>query len=284
MAEYDGFEDPSMVVLNKLAVWARVLTLPDNYLHEVVIRGMCRPMGEIQEVQIKLPAGYVGEFVRVRVKIDVTKKLVRFVSITKDTKKVWYRVQYEKMPTFCDHCGLVGHWHQECGTGEHDESKLDWGDFILADGGASRGHGHGNRGSAGRAPRGRGRGRGGRFPEDDGEFHMNTTWRANHVPRNPDGSAATQDMELDKAGKENQSRKRLTYESKPKTGDGSLVNNGKVAEIVGQLQLIGTASEVTPPGESTPGETQPPKRYRTEGEEQNSSISAASRSEADRMQ
>lgn len=41
---------------------------------------MWHPMGEILEVQIKLPAGYVGEFVRVRANINVKKRLARFVS------------------------------------------------------------------------------------------------------------------------------------------------------------------------------------------------------------
>lgn len=73
LEEYDGFENPHSMVLNKLVVWTRVLSLPDNYLHANVIQGMCRLMGEIQEVQIKLPAGNAGEFDRVRAKIDVTK-------------------------------------------------------------------------------------------------------------------------------------------------------------------------------------------------------------------
>lgn len=37
--EYDGFENPSLVALNKRVVWARVLKLPDNYFHDVVING-----------------------------------------------------------------------------------------------------------------------------------------------------------------------------------------------------------------------------------------------------
>src|SRR4051812_29762782 len=87
MEEYDGFEDLKTATLDKLLVWDRVLRLPDNFLHERVIKGLCRSMGEITEVQTTMPAGYVGEFVRVRVKINVIKKLVRFVSITKDLKK-----------------------------------------------------------------------------------------------------------------------------------------------------------------------------------------------------
>jgi hypothetical protein len=71
--EYDGFENPRSVKLDKIAAWARVLKLPDNYLQEAVIKGMCRKMGTISEVQIKLPAGYVGAFVRVKVDLDVNK-------------------------------------------------------------------------------------------------------------------------------------------------------------------------------------------------------------------
>jgi hypothetical protein len=132
MEEYDGFKNPRSIVLDKVAVWVRVMQLPDNYLKEPIIRGMCRQIGEITEVQVKLPAGFIGEFARVRAKIKVDNKLVRFVSITKDKKRDRYQLKYEKLPVFCGACGLLGHWHQECGTGEHEESKLEWGDFILA--------------------------------------------------------------------------------------------------------------------------------------------------------
>lgn len=70
---------------------------------------MCRKIGTIAEVQIKLPIGYVGAFVRVRVNLDISKKLERFVSITRAGKKDWYQIKYEKMPTFCNHCGLIEH-------------------------------------------------------------------------------------------------------------------------------------------------------------------------------
>ena len=150
--EYDGFLNPRSVILDKLDVWGRVLKLPDNYLKEEIIRGMCRTIGQVLEVQTLLPAGFAGEFVRIKVCIDVNKKLSRFVSITKNQKKEFYQVKYEKLPQFCGHCGLIRHWHQECGIGEHDESKLEWGDFILVDKGRSLGRGAGRGNSGGRAP------------------------------------------------------------------------------------------------------------------------------------
>ena len=109
LQEYDGFTNPRSIVLDKLAIWAWVLKLPDNYLKEAVIKGMCRKMGFISEVQTTLPASYVGAFVRVRAHLDVNKKLERFVSITRAGKKDWYQVKYEKLPTFCNNCGLLGH-------------------------------------------------------------------------------------------------------------------------------------------------------------------------------
>ena len=90
--EYDGFLNPRSVILDKLDVWGRVLKLPDNYLKEEIIRGMCRTIGQVLEVQTLLPAGFAGEFVRIKVRIDVNKKLSRFVSITKNQKKEFYQV------------------------------------------------------------------------------------------------------------------------------------------------------------------------------------------------
>lgn len=113
MLEYDGFTNPRTMVLDKLAVWARAVGLPDNYLHESIIKGMCRKMGTILDIQIQLPAGYVGAFVRVRANLDINRKLERFVSITRGGKKDWYQVKYEKMPYLCNHCGLIGHLFQE---------------------------------------------------------------------------------------------------------------------------------------------------------------------------
>ncbi|KAK1628838.1 hypothetical protein QYE76_003153 [Lolium multiflorum] len=165
MEEYDGFTNPLAINLDKITVWAQIHKLPDNYLKEHVIRGMSRCVGEVLEVQIKLPAGFIGSFVRLKIKLDTRKKLSRFVSMTRDKKKEYFQVKYEKMPDFCAHCGMIGHWYEECGTGEHDQNSFEWGDFILADGGRGRGRSRGQgRGQGSRSDgvpaRGRGRGRG----------------------------------------------------------------------------------------------------------------------------
>lgn len=43
----------------------------------------------------------------------------------------------------------MGHWHEECGSKEHDETKFEWENFILAPG-RGRGGGRGGCGFGGR--------------------------------------------------------------------------------------------------------------------------------------
>lgn len=56
-----------------------------------------------------------NEFMRVRVRLDVTKPLVRGKRIKIESFEwVWVRFGYEKLPDYCYYCGLFGHGHQEC--------------------------------------------------------------------------------------------------------------------------------------------------------------------------
>jgi hypothetical protein len=53
------------------------------------------------------------------------------------------------MPRFCGACGMIGHSHLECGTGEFDVDKLKWGDWLKADWETWHGRGRGFGGSRG---------------------------------------------------------------------------------------------------------------------------------------
>ncbi|KAK1661438.1 hypothetical protein QYE76_049597 [Lolium multiflorum] len=75
-----------------------------------------------------------------------------------------YLIKYEKVPKFCEVCGLLGHEYVECGNGFHKPDALVYGEWLIAEP-PRRGRGRGRTGGfaprGGRAPaRGRGRGRG----------------------------------------------------------------------------------------------------------------------------
>jgi hypothetical protein len=134
----------------------------------------------------------MGNFVRVRVELDVRKVLARFVTVSRGGQREFYQIKYEKMPRFCGACGFMGHTHLECGSGEFDDDSLKWGEFLKAEWETWHGRGRGAGGfrSAGRpAGFGGGRGRGreqgmtscGRnyvAPDDPNKI----SWRHNALP------------------------------------------------------------------------------------------------------
>jgi hypothetical protein len=123
---------PESIELNYIEVWMQIHKLPPGYRNESLIKNLTeKKVGKVTEVVTKIDG--VNNFVRVRVKLDVTKALARFVSIVRNGQREFYQIKFEKMPKFCGACGFFGHNYLECGTGEHDESKLKWGDFLNAD-------------------------------------------------------------------------------------------------------------------------------------------------------
>ena len=48
--------------------------------------------------------------------MDITKPLRRFIIVAKGAGKgeIWGRLGYERLPTFCYKCGVIGHSEYEC--------------------------------------------------------------------------------------------------------------------------------------------------------------------------
>nr|POE89728.1 hypothetical protein CFP56_49500 [Quercus suber] len=56
-----------------------------------------------------------GPFLRIRVDIDVTKPLMRGKMVhIEGAGEGWVFFKYERLPTFCYRCGILGYQEQEC--------------------------------------------------------------------------------------------------------------------------------------------------------------------------
>jgi hypothetical protein len=118
--------------------------------------------------------------------LDVRKALAGFVTISRAGQREFFQVKYEKLPKLCGACGFMGHIHLECGSGEYEEDKLKWGDFLKADWDTSHGRGTGGSRGGGRGGArgygrenpmsGRGRANFGRGRD------TNVSWRHNGLP------------------------------------------------------------------------------------------------------
>lgn len=72
-------------------------------------------VGQFIESDVKNFDGTSRNYVRIRVFIDIRSKLKQDIRLKK-ARGEWFTVpfQYERLPTFCFYCGLIGHSELKC--------------------------------------------------------------------------------------------------------------------------------------------------------------------------
>jgi hypothetical protein len=156
---YDGYSKPSSMILDRLPIWIQIHDIPEAYVKKKeILQNLAGRIGKFVKVDTESSGG--GNFVRVRVEIDVNKPLERFTSVIRKGVRHVFIVKYEKAPKFCEICGFLGHEFEECGNGFHKPEDHVFGEWMIADV-SRRGRGRG-RGPRGGRDRGFGTGRGGR--------------------------------------------------------------------------------------------------------------------------
>ncbi|KAM0879749.1 hypothetical protein ACQ4PT_034030 [Festuca glaucescens] len=113
--------------------WKKIHGIPELYRKQAVIDDLARHVGKTKEVQMAQKLFFEGNYVRLRVMIDVAKPLMRFTSLSVQGEgRKRLAVKYEKIPFFCKNCGLLGHDYEECGDGVWDAKDLQYEDWMLA--------------------------------------------------------------------------------------------------------------------------------------------------------
>lgn len=108
--------------------------IPPLYHAEATIRQLAEKVGQVIGVEVKAVSNGKGDFHQTCVKLEALKPLVRFVTLAPEGRdRMMLQVKYEKIPRFCGHCGLMGHIHMECGTGEFKSKDLHYGDWMMAE-------------------------------------------------------------------------------------------------------------------------------------------------------
>jgi hypothetical protein len=131
---------PRDIIFNRLKVWVRILNLPFGYMHKrsgTVIAGSIGVEESVPVVDCDASGRCWGNFMRVRVEIDVDKLLQRGVTVFSQRRNTtdWFELQYENLPRYCFSCGMLGHSSTEClNPGERDaDGRLPYSaDFLCA--------------------------------------------------------------------------------------------------------------------------------------------------------
>jgi hypothetical protein len=71
-------------------------------------------VGPVEEVDVSEGEAGWGEYLRVRVTVDVTKPLARGRMLHLKGQSLWIDFKYERLPRFCFHCGVIRHGKEGC--------------------------------------------------------------------------------------------------------------------------------------------------------------------------
>jgi hypothetical protein len=112
--EFDGFSSPSEMVFDKAAFWVRIFNLPLVCMGMEIGKQIGASIGEVEMVETDDEGVGWGEYLRARIKIDLTKPLLRGRRLKIHGNSIWVRFQYEHLPHFCFECGVIKHGRGGC--------------------------------------------------------------------------------------------------------------------------------------------------------------------------
>lgn len=118
VAEFDGSKTLDEIVFAFIPIWVRVSNLPLGSMNAITARAIGDEMGEFMETEADSEPNEIiaGRFLRVKVRLDIRKPLMRGVTISlgEDVDDRWCPLSYEFLPEFCYCCGIIGHMDRVC--------------------------------------------------------------------------------------------------------------------------------------------------------------------------
>ncbi|KAE8676666.1 hypothetical protein F3Y22_tig00111582pilonHSYRG00467 [Hibiscus syriacus] len=103
---------------DKMVIWIRIFNLTLGSIIKTVGFTLEGGIGTAIAIDIRVTEGNHGAFLRIRVAINRTKPLRRCVILgnPKGGKSNICPLKYDRLPNFCNFCGLIGHKMQSCNT------------------------------------------------------------------------------------------------------------------------------------------------------------------------
>ena len=115
LQEFDGELSPKEIELKWAPFWIQILNLPLKCRTKDIGWAISSKLGEVFEVNVSESGVQWARCLRVRVRIDVTKRMVRGKKITiEGGEGRWVQFKYETLPNFCYRCGLLSHALKDC--------------------------------------------------------------------------------------------------------------------------------------------------------------------------
>jgi hypothetical protein len=121
MADYDGTKIIDEISFTHITIWVRVTKMPLGMMNQWYGEAIGNQVGEFLEMEKEEDGSAVGQFLRIKVKLDIGKPLMRGLTLCGEEKDgggkdIWCPLMYEFLPDFCYLCGIIGHTDKFCGN------------------------------------------------------------------------------------------------------------------------------------------------------------------------
>ena len=140
LQEFDGKFTPKEVEMRWAPFWVQIFNLPLNCRTKEIGLAIGTKLGEVLETDVQESGVQWGTCLRVKVRLDVTKRLIRRKKIlVEGGESKWVNFKYERLPNFCYRCGLLNHTLKECPendgekTNTTEEETLQYGAWMRGD-------------------------------------------------------------------------------------------------------------------------------------------------------
>ncbi|KAF4375412.1 hypothetical protein F8388_024071 [Cannabis sativa] len=108
-------DDPRTIPLNKLDIWIQIFDMQPGYMSARVVQDVGNRIGVFIESDPNNFKGFWRNYLRIRVTINIEKPLRRKMKISPEgDDSFWVHFKYERAPTFCFICGIIGHTENFC--------------------------------------------------------------------------------------------------------------------------------------------------------------------------
>ncbi|XP_065628224.1 uncharacterized protein At4g02000-like [Quercus suber] len=110
MQDFEGELVPKEIVLKWTPLWVQIYNLPLKSMTRETGMEIGAKIGMVLDIDVPENGVQWGKFLRVRIRFDATKKLVRGKRVSiEGGESRWVFFKYERLPNFCYRCGKLDH-------------------------------------------------------------------------------------------------------------------------------------------------------------------------------
>lgn len=109
-------EDPNLVRFDSMPIWVQFTRIPFYLLSKQLARELGTKLGECIRIDNDARGDICDKIIRARVCIPIARALQRWITLEDEfsDEEVVVTVLYERLPTFCLCCGVIGHKEEAC--------------------------------------------------------------------------------------------------------------------------------------------------------------------------